>query len=809
MMSCTCARPAAHRVPAEATPLTPRLPLPSAAPVRPSAPAPALLLAVAAVALLAAPLDAQQQVPAPREHFGFDIGEHRRLADWDQLTAYYEALARTSPRVSIDTLGRSTRGLPFVMMTITGESNHARLAELREVQLKLADPRRITSDAELQQLLDVGRTVVLITHAIHSTEVGSAQTAARLAHRLASANDAETREILDNVILLHIPSLNPDGTQWVNEWYTRHVGTPFEGTPPPWLYHFYTGHDNNRDWYAFTQRETQLTIEHAHNAWRPQIVHDIHQMGGTGARMFLPPYIDPLERNVDPAIVAGVNQLGTWMAASMIREGKSGVVVNAIFDAFTPARAYQHYHGGVRILSEAASARLATPVDVPREAPRGGRGYDAATQSWNFPMLWEGGEWGLPQIVDYMESAAVALLTNAARNRRYWLENFHAINRRAVDRWPAWPAAWIIPDEQANRAGLQYLLRVLTMGSVEVHRAASPFAAEGRTFPAGTFVVPMNQPYASFAQTMLEVQQYPDLREYPGGPPRRPYDVTAHTLPLLMDVDAVSVREWATTSPELSSPIAIIRDFAFALPASLRGRNAPRIAIYKGWTETMPAGWTRWVFDQHGLAYDTLKDARLRQGNLGRHYDVILFQSQAPNSIIRGHAAGSLPEEYTGGMGEAGVAALRQFVQNGGRIVAIEQATEMVIDMFRLGVSNAVGGLRPQDFYVPGSILRADLTAGHPLVRGLGETANVWYWSSSRAFEVDGDAATVVARYAGPDPAISGWILGAEHLAGRPALVEARVGRGSVVLFGFQPNYRAQTVATWPLLFNSLSVPRR
>jgi hypothetical protein len=757
----------------------------------------------------ATPLHGQQRVPTPREHFGFDIGEHRRLANWTQLTAYYEQLARTSPRVVIDTLGASTRGQPFVMMTITSEANHARLEELRDVQLRLADPRRISGDAELQRLLEQGRTVVLITHAIHSTEVGSAQTAARLAYRLAAADDAETREILDNVILLHIPSLNPDGTQWVNDWYNSHVGTPFEGASPPWLYQFYIGHDNNRDWYAFTQRETQLTIEHAHNVWRPQIVHDIHQMGGSGARMFLPPYIDPFEPNVDPAIVAGVNQLGSWMAASMTREGKAGVVINAIFDAYTPARAYQHYHGGVRILSEAASARLATPVDVPRESVRGGRGYDAATQSWNFPKPWQGGEWGLPHIVDYMESAATALLVNAARNRSYWLENFHAINRRAVDRWPTWPAAWVIPAEQANRPGLQYLLRVLTMGSVEVHRATVPFSAAGRSYPAGTYVVPMNQPYASFAQTMLEVQQYPDLREYPGGPPQRPYDVTAHTLPLLFDVEAEAVPEWAGARPALSEPIPVIRDFAFELPAALQGRRAPRVAIYKGWTETMPAGWTRWVFDQHGLAYDTLKDDRVRRGNLGRDYDVILFQAQAPNAILRGHAPGSLPPEYTGGIGDEGAAALRQFVEGGGRIVAIEQATELLIDQFGLGVRNAIGGLRPQDFYVPGSILRTELTAGHPLTRGLDGSVNVWYWSSSRAFAVDDGAATVVARYGGPDPAVSGWILGPQHLAGQPALVEARVGRGSVVLFGFQPNYRAQTVASWPLLFNALSVPRR
>jgi hypothetical protein len=769
----------------------------------------ATVLGILTVHGAGAPLAAQQVVPAPREHFGFDIGEHRRLANWTQLTAYYERLAQTSPRVTIDTLGTSTMGRPFVMMTITSEANHARLDELREVQLRLADPRRHAGAAELDALLEQGRTVVLITHAIHSTEVGSAQMAARLAYRLAAATDDETREILDNVILLHVPSLNPDGTDWVNDWYTSHVGTPFEGAPPPWLYQFYVGHDNNRDWYAFTQRETQLAIEHAHNAWRPHIVHDIHQMGGTGARLFVPPYIDPFERNVDHGIIAGVNQLGSWMAGSLIRDGKTGIAINAIFDAFTPARAYQHYHGGVRILSETASARLATPVDIPRDVVRGGREYDAAVRSWNFPVVWEGGEWGLPDIVDYMEGAAVALLTNAARNRRYWLENFNAINTRAVERWPEWPAAWVIPAGQDNRPGLQYVLRILTMGSVEVHRATTAFTAAGRSFPAGTFVIPMSQPYASFAQTMLEVQEYPDMREYPGGPPRRPYDVTAHTLPLLMGIEALAIESWTTAPPPLGEPIPVIRDFAFELPPALRGAAAPRIAIYKGWTETMPAGWTRWVFDQHRLAYDTLKDARVRQGDLARDYDVILFQAQSRDAIVRGNPAGSLPDQYTGGIGEQGVEALRAFVHAGGRIVAVEQATDLVIDMLGLDIRNAVADLPPEEFYVPGSILRADLDHAHPLAHGVTGDANVWYWTSSRAFDVRDPGATVVARFGAGDPAVSGWILGPQHLAGAPALVHARAGAGSVVLFGFQPNYRGQSLTTWPLLFNALSVPRR
>ncbi|HZD06349.1 MAG TPA: M14 metallopeptidase family protein, partial [Longimicrobiales bacterium] len=322
---------------------------------------------------------AAQGVPSPEDYFGFAIGADRKLADWDALTGYFERVAEASPRVKVDTLGPTTRGRPFVMLTVTSAANQADLDRLHDIQMRLADPRRVADEADLQELLDEGRTVVLITHGIHSTEVGGSQTAARLIWRLATSDEPRIRAILDNVVLLDIPSLNPDGTQWVVDWYTGNVGTGFEDAPLPWLYHFYTGHDNNRDWYAFTQVETRHTVTGAHNAWHPEIVHDIHQMGGRGARIFFPPYIDPVEPNVDPALVTALNQLGTWMAARVTAEGKDGAVVAAIYDAFTPARAYQHYHGGVRILSETASAEYASPVTVAPEDVGGGRGYDAAT----------------------------------------------------------------------------------------------------------------------------------------------------------------------------------------------------------------------------------------------------------------------------------------------------------------------------------------------------------------------------------------------------------------------------------------------
>jgi murein tripeptide amidase MpaA len=757
-----------------------------------------LSLALVALSIVVFPLSAQS-VPTPREYFGFDIGEDRKLANWDQLTAYYEILASGSPRISMESLGPTEIGQPFVMLTITSPENHERLEELHEIQMKLSDPRTVSGEDELDRLFDMGKTVVMITHGIHATEVGGSQSAARLAHIMASSNDEKILEILDNVIFLQIPSLNPDGLQWVANWYNEHVGTEFEAAPLPWLYQFYTGHDNNRDWYAFTQNETIHTVA-AQNDWHPQIVHDIHQMGANGARIFFPPYIEPWEPNIDPALTAAVSQLGTYMAAELTSQGKKGVVVNAQYDAFTPARAYMHYHGGARILSETASARLASPTTVSPDRLGPGRNFDASKRSWNFPNPWEGGAWGLPDIVDYQTSGALALLTNAAKNRRYWLENFYGVNKRAVDKWDQWPDAWIIPAEQDNQTGVKYALRSLVMADVEVHRAETSFAIQGMQFPAGSYVIPMKQPYAGFANSMLEIQHYPDLREYPGGPPQRPYDVTAHTFGYLFDFEAVAIDGdlGVTLSEAIDAP-----DFDFVLPDHLSGSDVPRIAMYKSWQEPMPAGWQRWVFDEYQMPYDTLHDADIRGGGLS-DYDVLIFQAQDAGSIRSGFREGQLPLQYTGGLGDVGVAAVEAFVQNGGRVIAIEAATDFVVDLFDLDVSNATRGLSNSDFYIPGSILRLELDASSEINEGMSNEMSSWYWRSSMAYEVNDPRIRVAARYGSGDPLLSGWVLGGERIAGKPAILEADIGEGSVVLFGFQPNYRAQTVATWPLLFNAI-----
>lgn len=744
-------------------------------------------------------------VPSPASYLGFEVGSDRRLADWNEVTGYMAALAQASPRVRVDTLGETTLGRPFIMLTISSEANLSRLDRYRDINQRLADPRRIQSPGQAENLLSEGRAIVLITASIHSTEVGGTQMTMKMAYRLASSNGAEERKILDNVILLLVPSLNPDGEDLVVNWYESTLGTAWEGASPPFLYHHYVGHDNNRDWYFFTQKETNLTIEGAHNAWRPQIVHDIHQMGSTGARIFMPPWIDPVEPNVDPLLIESANDLGTHMAWQLGVEGKKGVAVAATYDAWTPARAYQHYHAGVRILSETASARMATPIEVPFEELRQQRGFHAQERSWNFMEPWPGGTWRLSDIVSYMEAGAFALLDHAAENREVWLRSFLNIGRRAVNHWDRWPAAWIIPAEQENRIGLQELLRVLATADVEVRPSRQAFSAGGRDYPPGTYVILMRQPYAAFAQTMLERQDYPDLRLYPGGPPRPPYDVTAHTLPLLLDVDAVATSA-APPATVLGQPIEAPRVERVA-PGLTRGTpgadTAPRVGLYQSWSPSMDEGWTRWIFDQYDIAYTTIHDADVRAGRLGDRFDVVVLPQQSPRRIIEGREPGTIDPRYVGGLGDEGVAALRSFVEGGGTLVALDEASTFAIQYLDLPVRNVVDGLAQQDFYIPGSILRIVLDPASRLADGMPERTIAWYERNSMAFEADDPSVRFAARY-GAEPLLSGWALGQDRIAGKGAIADVSVGQGRVVLFGFRPQYRGQPVATFPLFFNAL-----
>jgi zinc carboxypeptidase len=747
---------------------------------------------------------AAPRIPTPRSMLGFEPGDDRKLADWPALVRYYRALAQASDRVDFRELGKSTLGAPFVALVISSQQNLRQLDRYRRLNAKLADPRTLAGSREATEALRDGKAIVLITGGIHSNEVGGNLTPVLLAHRLATDTSAETRQILDNVILWLVPSLNPDGVTIITRWYNRTLGTAAEGTSPPELYHHYAGHDDNRDWYAFTQVETRLVVDSLYSVWHPQIVHDIHQQGQLGSRLFLPPYLDPIEPNVDPLLVDGDNALGAAMAWELAGQGKTGIAINAVYDAWTPARAYQHYHGALRILSEAASANLATPITVPfDQLTTRSRGFDPRERSWNFTNPWPGGRWSLRDIVSYQTEAAYALLGNAARYRQRWLSNFLGVGARAVRGWRSWPYAYVVPRGQDSIATAT-LLGVLARGQVELRTALQPFTAAGQRVAAGSWVVVLRQPYAAFAKTLLEPQRYPDRRLYPGGPPERPYDVTAHTLPLLLGVTAFPVPD--SIRAPLSAPAPAPR----ATPGypGFGAGKAPRIGLYRSYVAAIDEGWTRWVFDTWRVPYVPLVDSVMRAGGLKERFDVIVLPDQQPRELLEGLAARTYPAPYAGGLGDDGAAALRQFVLDGGTLVALNNASRFAIQALLLPVRNVLEGISDDDFYAPGSLFRLDLDTTHAIARGVPPQTVAWF-EGGPAFDVlDSSLVRTVARYPDdPDQVLlSGWVLHPERVAGRGAILEVRQGQGRVILFGFRPQYRGQSLASFPLLFNSLQL---
>jgi hypothetical protein len=507
---------------------------------------------IAAVLLISASFSvvAQKHVTTPEEAFGFKLGADRKLADWNQLTDYYKKLSTESNRIRYEELGKTTEGRPFVAITISAPENLAHLDHYLDIQKRLADPR-LTSPEEAKKLIAEGKTIIAVTANIHSTEIASSQSVAQFAYELATQDTPRNQAILKNVILVIVPSQNPDGEQLVVDWYKKYLGTPYEGSQPVVIWHHYTGHDDNRDWETFTQVETRLTTEKVLNRWHPEILYDMHQQGENAARIYLPPFVDPFDPNLDPLLISSINALGSNTALEISQTGKTGVLSYGVYDFWSPLRDYISLHNGLRILTESASVNIATPVNLPFERLGRGIGYDAKVAAWNFPNPWKGGWWRLGDIVDYQHDAFFSIAYNAAVFRERYLTNFYMIGQNAVNRAFGQPYAWVIPAEQTDPVVTARLINTLRTADVEVKRATAPFHANGQQFSAGSYIVPLGQPFGAFAKSVLEIQHYPNIAEYPGGPLQRPYDVTAQTLPLLFGISAVEVKEKfdATSEP--------------------------------------------------------------------------------------------------------------------------------------------------------------------------------------------------------------------------------------------------------------------
>ncbi|MDH4058460.1 MAG: M14 family zinc carboxypeptidase, partial [Cyclobacteriaceae bacterium] len=487
-----------------------------------------------------------QEIPSPEQFFGFKMGADRKLAHWNDLVKYYNKLGEASPRMKVVNMGKSTLGNPFLALFISSPENLAKLEEYKKMNSRLSDPRGVPQ-SEIDLIIANGKAVVVQSFGLHSSEVAASQTAAELTYDMLTRNDVEMIRILDNIISIIIPCFNPDGEIMITEWYNKTVGTEYEGSSLPYLYHHYIGHDNNRDAYMQNTIESVYGAKIMFKEWMPQAYVDHHQMGAYGARLYVPPYAEPIRPDGDPLVWREMAWYGAHIAYKEEENNKSGVVNAAIYSGWghfgfhwiTP------FHNIAGMLTESASARLATPIYIHPDQLEGSiHGMPKYEAQTSFPNPWLGGWWRVRDIVEQQKIAALAIVDIAARDRETVLKNAYLKATRQTKRGEEGDVkAYIIPALQHDVLTANKLVNVLLAQGIEVKRLTSELVHEGKVFGQGSYFITMAQPKRGVIRWLLGQTFYPD-NEYTrdrDNNPIRPYDMSTDNVAEYMGVNAEPV----------------------------------------------------------------------------------------------------------------------------------------------------------------------------------------------------------------------------------------------------------------------------
>lgn len=844
------------------------------------------LLIVAAVAFaLPARLEAQA-IPTPESVLGHKPGDDFYLATYDESLDYFRKLDAATDRLQLVQVGQTTGGLDWYLAVISSAENLRNLDRHKDIARRIALARGL-DDEQARALSRDGRAIVHIDGGLHSTEVAHGQHTIQLAYDLVAGYDADprTKAILDNVILVLWFSINPDGQNMVADWYRRNLGTPFEVAPMPWLYQRYVGHDNNRDGYMLNMHESRVVTHQTVNEWFPMVFYNHHQTAPFPARIWIPPFAEPVSTNMSPLMWRWTSLFGTAMAAYLDERGMPGSIHRGGFDDWYPGFIdnVNNYRNTISFLTETALYRYATPHfytvgDFPEN-------YRDLRKQVFYSSPWEGGWWRLGDAVRYMIGASMSVLDTAARYKEEIIFNRYQAGRDTIARFASSPPfAYVVPEAQRDPQTAALMLDRLRLNGIEISRASAAFTAGGRAFPAGTWVILMDQPFALLAKELFDVQAYPDLGKTPDGALDLPYDVVGWTLPIQMGVEVVPVteplapdfREKMTRIDEVTPPAGVTgsgstfvldrhvnasyravnrilaeggsvavagsamtvdgRSFgpgAFVVTGLARDRmqavaaelgiearaaarvtettaalKAARVAVYQPWQANMDAGWTEWLLEDFGFPITNIRNDAIRAGQLEARFDAIVIAEMGTRTIMDGYSVGTLPGEFVGGIGEDGLANLNAFVKAGGTLVVLGNASAFAIEKFHLPVKNVVEGLKNEEFFCGGSLLKTTLKApGHPLTFGLADEPAAFF-ARSGAFETErGFEGTVLLEYPKEGTLLqSGFILNPEKIQGKAASLEVRHGKGRIVITGFRPQWRGQPHNTFKLLFNALYV---
>ena len=822
------------------------------------------------------------QVPTPVSVLGHNPGDDFYLADYDDAIRYFHALAASSDRIKMFKVGKSTRGEEFEIAVISSPENLARLDEYKSIARKLADSRSLT-DAQARELARTSKVIIHIDGGLHSDEVAGGQHSIQLAYKLVSTQgDPQIDAILNNVILVLWPTINPDGQNMVVSWYRRNLGTSFEVSPMPWLYQEYVGHDNNRDGYMLNMIESQV-VTRTEIEYSPVIFYCQHQTAPFPARIWIPPFADPISSNISPYMRSWLNVVGTQMSAALQEQHLPGAISQDEFDNWYPGFLdFTHvFRNEISFFTETALYRYATPrFYTVNDFPKPSQDLKALTM---YTDPWQGGWWRLGDAVKYMVAASMSVLDTSAKYREQLLYNRWQAAHDNIEHFKhSAPYAYVLPNPQADTPEAALLAQKLLDNGLEVHRAAKPFHANGIDYPAGSWVVLMDQPYSGLAKELFEAQHYPQaILDGSAKPVTLPYDVTGWTLPMQMGVDVnavtdpvgddqraalelVSNIDPVSVIVEGSGPtfvishkpdasfmavndilasggtVAFARDEvktaegpetgAFVVTGIGREKllsiaqkygvgavstaRAPqtvpihkaRVGLYRPWAPSIDEGWTRWILEKYGFAPESLYNAGVKAGNLRARFDTVILPDMSKTQLTDGFKPGLVPSEYAGGIDTDGVNSLREFVRQGGTLVAFNQTSSSLIDLFGLPVTNILAGAKSDEFFCSGALLRIELKdASRPALYGLPADPIVMFERGPAFAPRPGFTGAILATYpAGTNPLESGVLQHPEKIEGQAAAVEVAYGKGHIFLYGFKPQWRAQSHGAYKFFMNSL-----
>lgn len=844
-----------------------------------------------------------QDVPAPRVVLGHDIGEDRYLADYGDSVRYFQALARVSDRIRLFEAGKSTQGRTLTYAVISSPENVRNFERIAADHRRLGDPRTMT-EAEAKALAATSKIIVHIDGGMHASEVADHQLPIALAHRLLSAKgDAEIDAILNDVVLVLWPTLNPDGQDMVVDWYRKNLGTSFETSRMPWLYQEYVGHDNNRDGYMLNMLESRA-VNAVEQTYSPVIWYSQHQVAPFPARIWVPPFADPVSSNISPYMRIWTNAIGTNMMARFEKEQKPGAIAQARFDNWFPGFLdYIHvFRNTISFFTETAHDSATPMTSKVEDFPANMRDLKGQIM---YPNPWKGGEWHLKDSVDYMMTASMSVLETAQKYRETLLFNRWQAGRDTIRRYAGEGlAAYVIPADQRDPGEAAQLAQLFVAHGLDVHRLSRAGTLGDKSYPAGSWVIRTDQPFAGLTSELLEPQKYPDaIMDGSGKPVDLPYDVTGWTLPMQMGVtvdrvtrpisdatagamtrvtaatppagtvtgsgstyllprsmnasyralnDALAQRGTARfanvslTAGAVPEPVIAVSGLSRTRMEAIAAANAVpatavaaapageavrkgRVGLYRPWGSNMDEGWTRWLFEQYRFAPASITNADMRRGGLAGRYDTIVLPDMSgpprnrpggtspvatrPHTTLKGPVAtlidGLSPEEvpasYAGGIGTQGAEALRAFVRDGGTVVAFNNASDAAIELFDLPVANVLKDIGSDKFFCSGALLAVQLAPDTRATAAMPLDPTVMFERGPAFAPKQGFAGRVLASYAPEgNPLRSGVLLHPEAIQGKAAAVEVPYGKGKVYLYGFRPQWRAQSHGTYKLVFNLL-----